>query len=84
MDSVSWTPELQKALNYDRKSALQIDNGISQLSGACLTSVVCKTKSFSSLAGVFWISWECVMQFFDVIYMNWNPKLFKYRYSLHS
>ncbi|XP_020604869.1 calpain-7-like [Orbicella faveolata] len=60
MDSVSWTPELQRALNYDRKSALQIDNG------------------------VFWISWECVMQFFDVIYMNWNPKLFKYRYTLHS
>ena len=27
MDSVSWTPELQRALNYDRKSALQIDNG---------------------------------------------------------
>ncbi|PFX26433.1 Calpain-7 [Stylophora pistillata] len=34
--------------------------------------------------GVFWISWECVLQFFDVIYMNWNPKLFKYRFSLHS
>ncbi|XP_027051362.1 calpain-7-like isoform X1 [Pocillopora damicornis] len=60
MDSTSWTPELQRALNYDRKSAIQIDNG------------------------VFWISWECVMQFFDVIYMNWNPKLFKYRFSLHS
>lgn len=27
MDSTSWTPELQRALNYDRKSALQIDNG---------------------------------------------------------
>ena len=27
MDSASWTPELQRALNYDRKSALQIDNG---------------------------------------------------------
>ncbi|KAJ7372170.1 calpain 7 [Desmophyllum pertusum] len=60
MDSTNWTPELQRALNYDRKSALQIDNG------------------------VFWISWECVMQFFDVIYMNWNPKLFKYRFALHS
>lgn len=60
MDSTGWTPELQRALNYDRKSAVQIDNG------------------------VFWISWECVLQFFDVIYMNWNPKLFKYRFSLHS
>lgn len=27
MDSTSWTPELQRALNYDRKSAIQIDNG---------------------------------------------------------
>ena len=42
----------------------------------------CFPVSLSS--GVFWISWECVMQFFDVIYMNWNPKLFKYRFSLHS
>lgn len=27
IDSTSWTPELQRALNYDRKSAIQIDNG---------------------------------------------------------
>ena len=27
MDSTSWTSELQRALNYDRKSAIQIDNG---------------------------------------------------------
>ncbi|XP_022777506.1 calpain-7-like, partial [Stylophora pistillata] len=26
MDSTGWTPELQRALNYDRKSAVQIDN----------------------------------------------------------
>lgn len=43
-----------------------------------------KCFSVSLSSGVFWISWECVMQFFDVIYMNWNPKLFKYRFSLHS
>lgn len=60
LDSTNWTPELQRALNYDRKSALQFDNG------------------------VFWINWESAMQFFDVVYMNWNPKLFKYRYALHS
>lgn len=60
LDSINWTPELQRALNYDRKSALQFDNG------------------------VFWINWESALQFFDVIYMNWNPKLFKYRFTLHS
>ena len=27
LDSTNWTPELQRALNYDRKSALQFDNG---------------------------------------------------------
>ena len=26
-DSENWTPELQKALNFDRKSAIQVDNG---------------------------------------------------------
>ena len=32
--------------------------------------------------GVFWISWEICLHFFDVVYLNWNPKLFLYRYHL--
>ena len=32
--------------------------------------------------GVFWISWEICLHFFDVVYLNWNPKLFLYRFDL--
>ncbi|XP_032218240.1 calpain-7 [Nematostella vectensis] len=59
-DSKSWTPELERALNYDRKSAIQFDNG------------------------VFWIAWETLLHFFDVVYMNWNPRLFEYKFTYHS
>eukprot|EP00795_Rhopilema_esculentum_P014106 gene14106-5096_t len=34
--------------------------------------------------GVFWINWESVCRFFDVFYLNWNPKLFKFKYTIHS
>ena len=27
LDTENWTPDLQKALNFDRKSAIQVDNG---------------------------------------------------------
>ncbi|CAB4005010.1 calpain-7 isoform X1 [Paramuricea clavata] len=60
LDTENWTPELQKALNFDRKSAIQVDNG------------------------VFWIDWKSLLNFFDVLYINWNPKLFLNRYVLHS
>eukprot|EP00116_Pleurobrachia_bachei_P003770 sb/3464032/ len=60
LDKESWTPELQKALNFDLMSAIEYDNG------------------------VFWISWEICMHFFDVVYLNWNPKLFLYKYNLHA
>ncbi|XP_048735989.2 calpain-7-like isoform X2 [Ostrea edulis] len=59
-DAVNWTPELQKLLNYDPKSAQQYDNG------------------------VFWIDYDSLCRFFDVIYINWNPELFKYTTCTHS
>eukprot|EP00794_Sanderia_malayensis_P003102 gene3102-3570_t len=59
-DTESWTPDLLRALNYDRREALQNDNG------------------------VFWINWESVCRFFDVFYMSWNPKLFQYKFTIHS
>lgn len=34
--------------------------------------------------GVFWINWESLRRFYDVIYMNWNPKLFPYKFTYHS
>jgi len=26
--------------------------------------------------GVFWIDWDSALHFFDVVYMNWNPRIF--------
>ncbi|XP_071803068.1 calpain-7-like [Asterias amurensis] len=59
-DEGSWTPELQKALNFDPKNAQQFDNG------------------------VFWIDLDSLCHFFDVVYMNWNPRLFPYTYVIHN
>lgn len=59
-DVTNWTPELQKVLNYDPKSAQTFDNG------------------------VFWIDYESLIHFYDVIYINWNPELFKFTTCIHS
>ncbi|XP_074126885.1 calpain-7 isoform X2 [Sminthopsis crassicaudata] len=59
-DLKNWTPELQKYLNFDPRTAQKIDNGI------------------------FWISWEDLCQYFDVIYLSWNPSLFRESTCIHS
>ncbi|XP_003772054.1 calpain-7 isoform X1 [Sarcophilus harrisii] len=59
-DLRNWTPELQKYLNFDPRTAQKIDNGI------------------------FWISWEDLCQYFDVIYLSWNPSLFRESTCIHS
>ncbi|XP_066441626.1 calpain-7 isoform X1 [Eleutherodactylus coqui] len=59
-DERSWTPELQKYLNFDPRTAQKIDNGI------------------------FWITWEDLCQYYDVIYLSWNPSLFKESTCIHS
>ncbi|KAH0627281.1 hypothetical protein JD844_002804 [Phrynosoma platyrhinos] len=59
-DMKNWTPELQKYLNFDPRTAQKIDNGI------------------------FWISWEDLCKYYDVIYLSWNPCLFKESTCIHS
>ncbi|XP_017673423.1 PREDICTED: calpain-7 isoform X2 [Lepidothrix coronata] len=59
-DIRNWTPDLQKYLNFDPRTAQKIDNGI------------------------FWISWEDLCQYYDVIYLSWNPSLFKESTCIHS
>jgi len=34
--------------------------------------------------GVFWIDYDSLCRFFDVIYMNWNPALFPHSTSVHQ
>lgn len=34
--------------------------------------------------GVFWIDYDSLLHFFDVIYLNWNTSLFKYTYCIHE
>nr|XP_057909067.1 calpain-7 [Doryrhamphus excisus] len=34
--------------------------------------------------GVFWIAWEDLCQYYDVIYLSWNPALFKESTCIHS
>uniref|UniRef100_A0A8C5BKC7 Calpain catalytic domain-containing protein n=1 Tax=Gadus morhua TaxID=8049 RepID=A0A8C5BKC7_GADMO len=34
--------------------------------------------------GVFWIAWEDLCQYFDVIYLSWSPALFKESSCIHS
>ncbi|XP_062980483.1 calpain-7 isoform X3 [Elgaria multicarinata webbii] len=64
-DVKNWTPDLQKYLNFDPRTAQKIDNGI------------------------FWIAWEDLCKYYDVIYLSWNPALFKestciHRMTLHA
>ncbi|CAL8094585.1 unnamed protein product [Orchesella dallaii] len=33
--------------------------------------------------GVFWIDYDSLIHFYDVIYMSWNPTLFSYTYCVH-
>jgi calpain-7 len=34
--------------------------------------------------GIFWIDWESFIKYWDCIYLNWNPNLFKQRTSVHA
>ncbi|KAF6208826.1 hypothetical protein GE061_014567 [Apolygus lucorum] len=34
--------------------------------------------------GVFWIDYKSLLHFFDIIYINWNPNMFTYTYTIHE
>lgn len=41
------------------------------------------SHSFVSAPGTFWMDCDKVFQHFENLYLNWNPKLFKYRQDTH-
>lgn len=34
--------------------------------------------------GVFWIDYKSLQKYFDVLYLNWDPSLFKHSFCLHQ
>ncbi|CAB0001595.1 unnamed protein product, partial [Nesidiocoris tenuis] len=34
--------------------------------------------------GVFWIDFKSLCHFFDIIYINWNPNMFTFTYTIHE
>eukprot|EP00058_Branchiostoma_floridae_P000518 XP_002586006.1 hypothetical protein BRAFLDRAFT_132644 [Branchiostoma floridae] len=43
--------------------------------GECLITVA---------TGVFWIDYDSLCHFFDVIYINWNPEMFRFTTCMHD
>ncbi|EPB69965.1 calpain family cysteine protease [Ancylostoma ceylanicum] len=85
-DTISWTPALCRALDYDPSQAKVKDDGAFE-SSIVLTYSLCFTLSNSIVEmdlGVFWIDFESVCHFFDVFYVNWNPALFPFTYGIHA
>ena len=81
-DTANWTPELRKTLNYDQTQARQVDNGERDLT---FESEVKREFTFDLCTpGVFWIDWKSLQTFYDVVYINWNPNLFKHKSTLHE
>ena len=55
---------------------------MSQVDINCINTLIVYLINYT--LGVFWIDWKSLLNFFDVLYINWNPKLFLNRYVLHS
>ncbi|KDO20424.1 hypothetical protein SPRG_14362 [Saprolegnia parasitica CBS 223.65] len=34
--------------------------------------------------GLFWIDFDSVQEHFNALFLNWNPELFQYRYTVHK
>lgn len=34
--------------------------------------------------GVFWMDYKSLQKYFDVLYLNWNPDLFRNRFHIHQ
>ena len=99
-DTTNWTPELSRTLNYDLTQARQVDNGEREVERDLTSEPIERDLTsreeverdltsepidpFVCTTGVFWIDWKSLQTFYDVIYINWNPALFKHKSTIHE
>jgi calpain-7 len=43
-----------------------------------------QTQALQVDNGVFWIDWKSLQTFYDVIYVNWKPELFRHKSTIHD
>ena len=82
---------MKKALKFDPNNAELVDNGSSTvyrfnglLNTLSFTAYVMSFIMTLVFTGIFWIDYESVLKFYDVIYINWNPDLFSHTTCFHQ
>ncbi|KAB7494544.1 Calpain-7 [Armadillidium nasatum] len=71
-------------------SHLRWKGNFSELDKVNWTPEMCKALNFDPQSaqmfdnGVFWIDYNSLCHFYDVIYMNWNPALFSHTFCTHQ
>ena len=71
-------------------SHLRWKGNFSELDTKNWTPEMCKILNYDPKSaqtfdnGVFWIDYDSLCHFFDVLYMNWNPALFTHTYCVHQ
>ncbi|XP_065834717.1 calpain-7-like [Oscarella lobularis] len=43
-----------------------------------------RNRALETDNGVFWMDWDTLCHFYDVVYMNWDPKLFSHKTLRHA
>ena len=89
MDGPIWRGKMVETSEQRTEDTKRLEPSSTTDSGelVCLSSASRAETSSSELrvseSGSFWMSFEDVLQYFNSIYLNWSPNLFKYQADLH-